>query len=421
MRIVRSGVSLVTLTPERVHNRESLKANPYSLIEAVITLIRANEESEIKSSRASSAWVAKRANVGERKLTSRCPPWLRLARDRKSFIVIEDKAESVRRVFQMKASGLGIKRILKTLNGEGTPGISDSKVWAKSSLATFLRNPSVIGHYQPKRLDGKKRVACGPMVEDYFPAIIAPELYYSVQGALDHSRHQRGRVGTNIANLFTSFIYDRHDGQRMRIVDKHRGKGPRLVSAGALKGLPNSVYASFPYWDFERAILAWLVMVQPADMGDGATDDLESLQAKLKSITDRIAKIQAELGDDGAVEVLVPVLKGLDQKRKAVEGEIESAKQRRATTAPDNIAELRSAWEHLQTATDETRVEIRTRIKSIVARVIERITMSVEDGDAICEVVFKAMPTTWLAIRANGWHFAESERALRKMLKPPKS
>ena len=87
MDIVNSGLVLVTLDDERVF---SGKISFEDLIISIAKMSRANEESARKSDRLAQAWQAKRASIGQKKLTARCPSWLRLTTDRSKFEVIED-------------------------------------------------------------------------------------------------------------------------------------------------------------------------------------------------------------------------------------------------------------------------------------------------------------------------------------------
>jgi DNA invertase Pin-like site-specific DNA recombinase len=103
----------------RAYTKEALDSDPMSLLMAILTFVRANEESAIKASRLQAAWVAKRANAAEKPLTAVCPAWLRLDCDR--FVVIEDRAEVVRRVFTEAAAGKGQHAIAEGLNRDGVP------------------------------------------------------------------------------------------------------------------------------------------------------------------------------------------------------------------------------------------------------------------------------------------------------------
>jgi DNA invertase Pin-like site-specific DNA recombinase len=96
MDIVNAGIVLVTLDDERVFRG---KISFEDLIISIAKMSRANEESARKSDRLAKAWGAKRATADTKKLTARCPSWLRLSPDRQSFEIIEANAAIVRKMF----------------------------------------------------------------------------------------------------------------------------------------------------------------------------------------------------------------------------------------------------------------------------------------------------------------------------------
>src|SRR5450432_3948249 len=49
MQIVQAGVTIVTLVDQRSYSLESLNQNPLDLVISLVSMMRANEESEIKS------------------------------------------------------------------------------------------------------------------------------------------------------------------------------------------------------------------------------------------------------------------------------------------------------------------------------------------------------------------------------------
>lgn len=51
-----------------------------------------------------------------------CPGWLGLTEDRTAFVFFPERAEVVRKIFEMSASGLGGYTIAKKLNAGGVPG-----------------------------------------------------------------------------------------------------------------------------------------------------------------------------------------------------------------------------------------------------------------------------------------------------------
>ncbi len=161
--LVSSGIRVVTLTPEFEYSGEGGMAQ---LFIAAGEFGRANAESLMKSDRVGAAWnqKKKRARENGEPLTSWVPAWLRRVGDKKTgyrFVVVEEKAAAVRRIYELAAAGYGIKSILKKLNEEGIPPISGNGHWASSYLNKILSEkygPAVFGQFQPHLFKNKKYI-----------------------------------------------------------------------------------------------------------------------------------------------------------------------------------------------------------------------------------------------------------------------
>jgi DNA invertase Pin-like site-specific DNA recombinase len=92
--IVDEGITLVTLNDGKAYTEASLNDDPVSLLMALLTFIRANEESATKSRRLKEAWKQKRKAAADRPLTARAPAWLRLNRSTAptTWEVLDDRA-----------------------------------------------------------------------------------------------------------------------------------------------------------------------------------------------------------------------------------------------------------------------------------------------------------------------------------------
>src|SRR5262249_47276011 len=118
-RILKAGILLVTLSPEREFDVSATKSLSRGWLEILLILERAAEESERKSERVGDAWREKqrRALAGEcqkptaamgekcRFLTRRLPGWIE-ARDG-ALRLIPHHAETVRLIFRLATEGYG--------------------------------------------------------------------------------------------------------------------------------------------------------------------------------------------------------------------------------------------------------------------------------------------------------------------------
>ena len=123
----------------------------------------------------------------------------------------------------MAAQGHGKASIARQLNVEGVATFGRANGWHASYVLKILRNPAVIGHYQPHRntyVDGKKtRVPEGEAIERYFPAVVEPSLFYSVK----HSRPGPSGKGDHLPrNVLSGLVFCARCGGKMHYVNKGR-------------------------------------------------------------------------------------------------------------------------------------------------------------------------------------------------------
>jgi DNA invertase Pin-like site-specific DNA recombinase len=119
-RIIRRGITLVTLFDQRAYSAESVTANPMDLVFSILTMVRGHEESVTKSRRMLAVFERKRldaANRTERNPFTRMrPAWLRWNETTRQYEVIEDRANIVRDIFAKTDAGWGKHRITNALN-----------------------------------------------------------------------------------------------------------------------------------------------------------------------------------------------------------------------------------------------------------------------------------------------------------------
>ena len=247
--LINAGIVVVTLADDRVYDRNRINDGNFTdLIISLTILSRANEESRMKSLRVGQAWAAKRAKINELKITAICPFWLRLSPDRSEFQLVPDKAEIVRRIFEMAAAGKGQNYIAKKFNLENVPKAEDAKRWYVSRIARILESRAVIGEFQPAKMIDGKRTLLDP-VSNYYPPVIPMELFATVHRIRQTRPSYRGRGQENpLAGLCYSVI----TGNRMFRVMKNQ-KRRYLIDSAAAEG--TAPYASWNYDKFLNNLL----------------------------------------------------------------------------------------------------------------------------------------------------------------------
>ncbi|ELA9321879.1 recombinase family protein [Vibrio parahaemolyticus] len=159
-----------------------------------IGMYLAYQESSQKSSRIKAS--RKLLEDSGRKSIAKPPFWLARNLDLKSYTIIEENAEIIRKIFYLKLNfNYGPQKIIKSLgdldiyrysfdeNGNLIKTTKNSPL-SESSINAYIRNTNVIG-----KLDGK----------DYYPRIIDDRTFYAVQ---KRTRENTGGVGEIFRNVF---------------------------------------------------------------------------------------------------------------------------------------------------------------------------------------------------------------------------
>ncbi len=295
LSILNAGVTIVTLTDNRTYTEG--KADLPELITSLVTLSRAHEESLTKSVRVGAAWANKRAKAGTQPLTAMCPAWLRLSEDRSRYEVVEDRAATIRRIFEDSVAGIGKFAITTRLNRQKVPHFGKSNGWHLSYVAKILKNRAVIGEFQPHKLSNGARRPDGEPIEDYFPAIIEDDVFYRAQlGSVQRRKNGAGRKGVGFTNLFSGIAKCAYCRSPMKFENK--GKPPKgatfLVCDGARRGLGCKI-ARWRYDDFESTFLAFVSEIDLSELiGSGDETESKALENAISALSGELIDLQSQ-------------------------------------------------------------------------------------------------------------------------------
>jgi hypothetical protein len=377
-KIIRAGVAIATTSTDSIVDEAELNKNPHILMMIVGELIRGHKESERKSEFGKASWSRKRTNTA-RKLTARCPQWLRLSADKTHFEEIPERVRIVQMILAFLVTE-GVTRLVKFLNKEKVPTFGRGKAWGRSSVMKIVHNRAVLGEYQPHELhfEGfkKTRKPVGPPLPDYYPAIVDEGTFYKAQKALESRLTQRGNTGKRIANLFTGLIIDARDGRKMNLVTKGFTK---LVNVGAARGEAGAVYRSFLYDLFETAILRDMSEVTVRDLvpaPEKDTTERERLEGQLATVTGKIARLKARIRDEDDTDALADVILTLSRDEKELKALIERARKEESSTVADNLADAQTILELMRS---DATLDIRKRLKAKIRLLIETVYVVVFD------------------------------------------
>ncbi|WP_256469154.1 recombinase family protein [Bradyrhizobium sp. 156] len=415
MEIVEAGLILVTLDDERVFTG---KISFEDLIISIAKMSRANEESARKSDRLSQAWKAKRAVIGQKKLTARCPSWLRLTPDRMGFEVVEDHAVVVRRIFDEAASGIGTFTIVRRLNEEGIPTFTGKGGWQNSTVNKILSSAAAVGTFQPNRMEGGKRTPDGDSIRNYFPRIVPQPVFEAAQrGRLERKtkpdketgkKGSGGSKGKHFTNLFSKLAVCDYCGKPMHYQNK--GTPPKgqsyLVCSNALRNIGCEMTGRWRYDQFESTFLSFVEQLDLASLVRSSehSSRRSELAFQIEAVEGRINLLQEKVrrAIDTSVElagfrseILAEIIKKGEQElteaknaRQQLRHEIAILDQTALTyyRHPDQVAGL---IERVRAARGGDVYKLRAQIASRLQSLISQLRLTVDPDTQRFEVFFR--------------------------------
>lgn len=406
--LVHSGIRVVTLVDGKVWDKEAVK-DIGNLILAIVFMSRANNESAMKAGRLSAVWGSKKKAAAEgtakRIVTSECPRWLAANEDKTGFVVLEDKAESVRKVFSMRINGHGIVGIVSRANKEGWPcpgkppvrqsGESQEdfakraaagSTWHTSTVGRMLRNRAVLGEYQPfmnDPEDDNKRIPAGDPIKNYYPAILDETTFLRAQAKADRSGRFPGRRDASLKNWLQgllkctcgqSFVRKNKDS-------KAQPEYARYYCTARNRGVTKCPGASAK--ELEAAVLAVVSVVAPQYFhGTARMDELRAKQDVLevevtaaKETRDRF--VEAIATSKAPVAALVQRLTTAEEAVEAKEKELASVRAEIADLDGDFDSVFSNIVKAVQSVDS---LDARAALREELSRVIEKVVVRQNEG-----------------------------------------
>lgn len=225
--------------------------------------------------------------VDTKKKISAAPSWLGLSKDRQEFRFLPDRAEVVRRIFDLAIGGMGSYAIANYLDALNIPPFARSSNWDHTTIDYMLRNRATYGEYQPKSFAGghKKGIPNGPSVPNYYPAVINKETFDAAQVARQQNLANRGRKGTNLANIFGGLTTCAYCGSPVIF---HRVTNIQVLLCERVLHDTGCSRTAWTYRDFETTVLAFVAHPAFAELLQGKQ------RHELLKLADEIANLSMD-------------------------------------------------------------------------------------------------------------------------------
>ena len=296
-RLTNHGVAIATVDGDRFYERDNFEF--MSLIELILKAQVAHEESEKKSQRLAAAWAKKReraASGDRRAITRRCPAWIAVDDETGEYVLREDRAAIVRRIFDLALSGQGKHLIARTLNKESVPTWGRGNGWHPSYIQKILVSRAAVGELQLHRKSGGRRIAEGEPLPNYYPAVVEESTFSRAQADRQSRTGMSGRKGKTISNLFAGIAKCGACGSSMTF----RNKGPAgeqyLVCDAGLRGRSCEFTVHFNYPAMEAAIIDQTLHLALDDRHFAAPKVVQDLETELAKRRQQLSELDRRKG-----------------------------------------------------------------------------------------------------------------------------
>jgi DNA invertase Pin-like site-specific DNA recombinase len=372
MDILDGGVNIVQLEPETIFRHE--KSDMFDIMRAIMELARGHNESVVKSQRVADAWTERRkaAQAGQI-ITRRRPAWLE--EEGGAWRLLPGPAAAIRRIYALAAAGYGHGAILVRLAKEKIPPFGDTDRWVRSYVAKLLKDRRVLGEYQPRRRD---RSPEGPVIANYFPAVITEEGYQAARAGVAQRRAKPGRSSKHI-NMFSGLLRSARDGGTYVVVQSYapanrggRDKGQRVLKNTASIEARAKCY-TFPFLTFESAVLRMLREIGPGDVlgEEEQPDQVKALSGERDRVDAELAQVTAFMDREGFSPTLGTRAQTLDRRLAELDARLAEARREAANPLGEAWDDTKSLLDALNASPDpeDTRLRLRAAMRRIVSEI----------------------------------------------------
>jgi DNA invertase Pin-like site-specific DNA recombinase len=369
MSLIDKGITIVTLADNcAVYSAEKMKDDSgMSLIMSILVMIRANEESATKSKRVKAAWAAK-AEKGDI-LTKVCPAWMK--HDGEKFVLIPERVDVVKRMFDLYTHGHGSPYIAKKLNDEGIKPFGWADFWTNGTIASILTNPAAYGTLRRKKADA-------PSIPKYYPAAVTESKFLDANAAGKARQWKGGTRGAVVANLFSGMCYCGKCGSKMRVTSTRAGSTYlKCLKAFNTEGC-DAKSVSVPRVEASVLDRLWNGQMRQIilDRSEIVVDPTATLKTEVKENEAKLNNLikLAELTND--VESIAVKINSLQLATDKLRSKIKNTPVDHAVTN-EEFNETKRTMDQLAKSDlpSEVRAELRTKLQAGIRRIIKKVEL----------------------------------------------
>ncbi|WP_122408426.1 recombinase family protein [Pseudomonas viridiflava] len=330
--ILRAGVSIITLDDNTTYTEASV-GGPH-LFMLVAKIQAAHEYSRTLSRRVEDSYKKRRKDAKEKGVAPKrmTPVWLNS--DGK---VREDVAPWIKTAFELYVSGVGKSTIAKRLRESGVERLAKT---SGPSVEGWLRNKAVIGKWET--LIGTPEHT---VIDDVYPPIIEPSLFYKAQVHAEKMRTQRP---VKTAKHFLVGLVRCSECGKNYVMQNLHGKphSMRCRTRQSQNNCANSYVVPKPVLDAiyrYTSVTAAIEAVKQQQLGVNEKE-IVTREAELLTITKRVEGFVEAVKEAGPMPELLTALKQARIDRENAENALVILRSTVVTPSANQWREMGKVW-----------------------------------------------------------------------------
>lgn len=346
-KLLEAGLVIVTLTDGKEWTKKSMNSQKMDFMMSVLLLSRGHEESLMKARRLRETFANARES-GSRKEFGSAPGWLSRSNNTEPWQLVEERANAVRRVFELAAQGYGSKAICKIANAEGWPiptrdTKDKAKIWHGTMPGRLLRMRAVLGEHEYRIMshEAKKEVKhwrgkrSGILIPDFYPRVISDELWHRARASIATRATASRRRDEHYLNIWSGLLRCGYCGAMVQRKNETRGKSKaQLICSNKIAGITDCKTGAANATD--ASLLINICSIAGAQMGLGYDKDaiakkIDVAKSKLIDLSSGAAALaKAIVATSGGLPELIMEAEKLQREKSTLILEIEEAEQKLA-------------------------------------------------------------------------------------------
>ena len=388
MNLATGGLRIVTLSDGRLWDEHAMH-DLGNFLMSVVTLYRGHQESEYKSLRLRKTFKKHREMQSKQAFGS-APGWLSRADKTAPWVVDDEKAAVIQRVFELSAAGFGSKAIAGKANDEGwlvpTRLNQTDGRWHGQMPGQLLRNRAVLGEHQHRIRTHEAHeqswhgLLAGEPIKDYYPRVISDELWNRARASI-RTRGTTPRRDVHYYNVFSGMMYCGCCGAPVHRKNERNGYSrAQLTCSDRLAG--KTKCATMAAQRADRAILTAIYEHSVHMLSGGAEDttaaDIAGIEAAIADKLDQARQLAEVIPKTkGAVQAaFVTQSVALSEAVELLQDELQELRERRAESVAGSVFDdtfVREALEHMYRSDDDDSKEHRAALHLKLRRVVTAV------------------------------------------------